>query len=151
VKCESYQLCNASGSCEIDPSSKWNIRIKSASLATGPTTPWDPVDAQNPGAEKPDPFLDVRIGLNALPHKTQTVQDTFNPVWNEVLYQGYTWSAIRSYTWSIVLFDADPDQNNAQSMSICDVFSASIPSPPGQRVIQGCDALLTLTVEYLVP
>jgi hypothetical protein len=82
--CGGCLLCNASGTCDVDPSSTWDIVCGSASVkATQPNgATWDPPGGP-PGSTNPDPFCQFEMPANtANGAASPTIPNTFTPVWN---------------------------------------------------------------------
>jgi hypothetical protein len=85
--CGGCMLCNASGACDVDPSSTWDVVCVSAVVA--PTQPngqtWDP-KSNGPNGPNPDPFCQFEMPANTTnPNQgasSPTIVDSFTPMWN---------------------------------------------------------------------
>ncbi len=93
VDCGPDRLCS-SGSCVIDPASRWDVVVVSVSVPSQTTTgeAWDALG----GA--PDPFVTVYVGseTNAV-GRTATANDTFSANYGVVVGNGQRADAILGY------------------------------------------------------
>ena len=121
--CQSCFQCGAvSGSCEVNPTSKWNVICGSASIgdpAKGAS--WDTGAAT--GAGLPDTFCQFRVNELAMT-ETSVKNNSLSPVWNESLTanSGY---GLASYLMSAntrwTVYVGDDDGAFAKFQDVCEV------------------------------
>jgi hypothetical protein len=84
--CDACERCSTAGSCELDPSSHWEMSATSASLNkidpwdTFPATAWDLPNEQF-GGSRPDPFVQLEMPSNSPIGVTATIIDNLTPNW----------------------------------------------------------------------
>jgi hypothetical protein len=159
--CGGCEICSASGTCDIDPASSWDVVCVSAVLA--PTLPngqpWDPGN----GADKPapDPFCQLEEVANqvdsATGKSTNTIQDTYTPSWNfDVTPAGHPMPASKllstSAPWRIWVGDDDGcNATGCFGQEACEIdqpLPASALST-GQLTVQNRQSCLSFTVKFV--
>ncbi len=106
VVCKKGQTCQT-GACKLDKASQWGVAVVKADIKSGKK--WD-----NPPQIAPDPFMELTVWK--LKGKTTVKQNTYNPVWNELVL---TTSAnnLLQHGISFKVFDQDPGLD--QVMASC--------------------------------
>ena len=124
--------CSASGSCDLDPVSTWNVVCGSATIdaTTATGAAWDPNSGQggpggpgNSTASLPDPVCEYLTGAT-LQKQTATQTDTLTPVWNAVITPAASSAKTLMSTvtrWSVRIIDDDATGAFSSSDDICQV------------------------------
>ncbi|MEA2697672.1 MAG: hypothetical protein QOI66_1943 [Myxococcales bacterium] len=133
--CGPCQRCGGDGTCQIDPTSRWEIVCVSAAVAASPPgrEKWDSPSGKDTGGAAPDPYCQFDTeAVNPSPATagiTDTVTDSFAPGWNEVITPpGQTISAAAlldpNAHWKLTVGDDDGcDANNVcVAENICTVL-----------------------------
>ena len=94
--CVKSQVCK-SGKCKLDPSSKWNITIVSASYLTSKKWDW-------PAYTEPDSYVEATVGAST--GKTTPKNNTYTPYWNELVLT-VTAGSLESYGMTLKVYDDD--------------------------------------------
>ncbi len=97
-----------SGSCSVDPASRWNVVLESLTVPmddyTGAT--WDPLGGL------PDPFVEIRVGSDTTPSTSGVANDTLTTTYDG----GPTATNVRADALRAVLdfevWDQDTSSNN---------------------------------------
>lgn len=107
IDCGAGRTCSAAA-CAIDPASRWDIVVISATLPTIEYTgeAWDGLG----GA--PDPFVVAQVGSDtATPTRTSTVNDVFTATYNEVIATGVRADALQAFL-AFYVYDEDATAND---------------------------------------
>lgn len=110
------------GSCEIVPGSRWDLTVLSAQVSDKNTEgkSWDVFNG------KPDVFAGVVVGsepdeINA---RTSTLDNTFTPVWNQMIREDVTADRFLDHLFVVVKdSDVGSDQLIGQCAAAIDSFS----------------------------
>jgi hypothetical protein len=160
--CGKCLLCNASGVCDVDPSSTWDVVCVQATIAPlqPNMTTWDPHTA-GPDGPNPDPFCQFEMPTNttnpALGKSSLTIPDTFTPVWNaDVTPSGKPIKAsdLMSSTKSWRLWIGDDDGCTARGcvgQELCEIDQPLTAGAliSGQIVEQNLGSCLSMTVKFV--
>ncbi len=144
--CAPCDRCSVAGTCELDPTSLWDLWAVSATLnAIDPnvkapaSTTWD-LDSGEVGGTLPDPFVELDIlaqPLITLGH-TATIVDTLFPNWTGLPTAAQallnpaaplTASDLMGERWQIVVGDDDVGVANATSgETMCEIDGPLVPT-----------------------
>jgi hypothetical protein len=116
--CGPCQRCGGDGTCQIDPTSRWQVVCVSAAVAASPPgrEKWDSSSGKDTGGAAPDPYCQFdNEAANPSPDTagiTDTITDSFAPRWNEVITPpGQTISAAvlldPNAHWKLIVGDDD--------------------------------------------
>ncbi|HVU50069.1 MAG TPA: hypothetical protein VHL80_05255, partial [Polyangia bacterium] len=158
--CGGCLLCNAaSGACDVDPSSTWDIVCGSASIK--PTQPngatWDPHTPTSDGTA-PDPFCQFEMPANTTNGASSpTLRDTFTPMWNyDVTPNGKAIKASdlmsTAKTWRLWIGDDDGcTARGCVGQEICEIDQPLEASAftAGQVTRQNLGSCLSVTVKLV--
>jgi hypothetical protein len=124
-ECEGCQRCSATGECELDPESHWELACISAQIESRPPDDfdWDPAFGAV-GGRRPDPFCQFEMPPGSGLGITSTVIDSLMPVWNQPLHPvGTTLRAgdlmAGGMPWIIWVGD---EEDNARGEIVCTMF-----------------------------
>ena len=162
ASCGPCQLCGAEGTCELDPSSPWQIVCVSASVAPAPPgrDSWDP-PGDTPASTAPDPFCQfatVSSGAGAgSTGITTTIMDNFMPSWNQVVTPpGQTVSASDLLdphaSWKLIVGDDDGcTANGCVAETVCSLLPPMNASwlADGEVTIPVAPSCLSLTLRLV--
>ncbi len=123
--CKKSQVCK-SGTCKLDPSSKWSITVEQAEFDK--TKSWDTLVYT-----EPDPFVEVTVGSTT--GKTTVKSNTYTPYWNELVLST-TAGSLNTYGVSIKV--SDSDTIGSQLMGSCKATVAEKILTGGKGYIQNC-------------
>ena len=123
--CKKSQVCS-SGTCKLDPSSKWSITVEKAEFDK--TKSWDTLVYT-----EPDPYVELSVGSNT--GKTTVKSNTYTPYWNELVLST-TAGSLSSYGVSIKVYDSDTI--GSQLMGSCKATVAEKILTGGVGYIQTC-------------
>jgi hypothetical protein len=85
--CGMCQICSAAGTCDVDPSSQWDITAVSAMLTAvdpndmPPDTAWD-LPGELYGNSLPDPICQFEMPVGTALGVVGPIYDTLSPMWN---------------------------------------------------------------------
>lgn len=126
--CSSKALCT-SGSCSLDPLSKWGIVMQDASIDTSKN--WDTLVYT-----APDPYVKVTVGT--LSGTTTPINDTYTPKWDEYLFSA-TAASITGSGLSVEIYDDDWPTAD-ELMGACNVTVSDTALMAGGGYISSCGA-----------
>ena len=158
--CGGCQRCSNTGSCDVDPMSRWTMTAVSATIAPKypDGTDWDM--GQKLGAALPDPF--VQFEMPPIPRSgnpppggvtgdTTTKMDTLSPVWNESILQPGTSVQARDLlaggkSW--LLWVGDEDEKLSADL-VCQIMSPMDPAAfaAGGITRTNLDSCLSLSIK----
>ena len=154
-------LCSATGACDVDPASTWDIVCGSAVIA--PTQPngatWDP-PGLGPNGTNPDPFCQFEMPAGTTnPNQgksSPTIPDTFTPVWNyDVTPSGpIKASDLMSTTKTWRLWIGDDDGCTARGCFGQEICEIDQPLPAdalisGQLTKQHLMSCISMTIKFV--
>jgi hypothetical protein len=157
------ETCNDSGACDIKPSSDWTIVCEQAKVAmlTSSGMNWDPRSGAIGGID-PDPFCQFEMPTGSVTMATagvtDTIVDSFTPVWNETITpMGKTVKAAdlmsSSKTWRIWVGDDDgcTTKGGCVGQEICEVDQPLTAGAllSGQLVEKNLMSCLSLAVKFV--
>jgi hypothetical protein len=159
VSCGSCMLCSAGGTCDLDPSSVWDVICDRATI--DPTQPngatWDYPTATDGAA--PDPFCVFEMPANTTNDMNQKftsdIRDTFTPVWNtDVTPQGRPIKASDLMTKTWRAWTADDDGcgvHGCFAQELCEITNpASVTAlTTGQLTVKNTMSCQSFTIRFV--
>jgi len=110
VACKKYQGCQA-GVCKLNQGSTWHVTVAKAEIDKGKS--WD----LGPNAA-PDPFVEITVGSTS--GKSTTKNDTYSPVWNELVVTA-TAGSLFTHGLAVKVWDLDQWPASNQLIGSCKV------------------------------
>ena len=158
--CGKCQICNGSGTCDVDPSSTWDVVCYSATIAS--TQPsgmtWDPRGSAVDGVA-PDPFCQFEMPANSLTgaRVSPSIADTYTPTWNyditpnaKPIKAADLMSSVK--TWRLWIGDDDGcNARGCMGQEICEIDQPLTAGSllAGQLVEKNVGSCLSLTVKFV--
>jgi C2 domain len=113
--CPPSSACNAQGACVLKPTAKWKVSVQLVKVDN--QKKYDPWPA-NPA---PDIFVELKVG--GITKKTQTIDNNYDPVFNEYVFSATVNELLGAIQISI--WDFDPYDPNDPIASCSNTFFAS--------------------------